>query len=135
MPDGPQLTDLRRQVLELVSAAERPIKAYELLAALSEVRGPTAPPTVYRVLNYLTKWGLIHRIESLNAYASCTHAAAGRAHAFLVCSACNAVTEVDSADARRLVERVSSHRDFRLRTVAVEVNGACRKCSDAGGTA
>jgi Fur family transcriptional regulator, zinc uptake regulator len=43
---GLRLTPLRREVLELVAAAHKPVKAYDLLDRLREKHGNAAPPTV-----------------------------------------------------------------------------------------
>jgi len=130
MADQLPLTALRREIFDLVRSSERPVKAYELLALLAAKRGRAAPPTIYRVLDYLTKCGLIHRIESLNAYAACTHAPAGPQHVFLICEACGDVAEVESRDAGAALEEASQACKFEVRRVAVEVRGACRDCKD-----
>jgi Fur family transcriptional regulator, zinc uptake regulator len=92
---GAQLTPLRRQVLALVLEAEQPMGAYALLERLRESRGPAAPPTVYRALEFLLENGLVHRIERLNAYTACVGPGHQHAHQFLICRRCGtaAVTQ------------------------------------------
>lgn len=76
---GTQLTELRRRVLELVWSSHEPIGAYRILEQLDrplpgQMRGKArraAPPTVYRALDFLIEQGLVHRIESLNAFVGC----------------------------------------------------------------
>ena len=68
---GARLTPLRRRVLELVWDSHRAVKAYDLLAALGETAGAAKPPTVYRTLEFLMEHGLVHRIDSLNAFVGC----------------------------------------------------------------
>ncbi|RYF99039.1 MAG: transcriptional repressor, partial [Caulobacteraceae bacterium] len=80
-----RLTTPRRRVLELMLKAGQPVKAYDLMADFGQGEaGPAKPPTVYRALDFLEAQGLIHRIESLNAYVVCrldeSHSAA-----FLIC--------------------------------------------------
>src|SRR5690606_29397539 len=70
---GARLTELRRRVLELVWQSHRPVGAYPLLAALGRDGHAPAPPTVYRALDFLQAQGLVHRIESRNAYVGCPH--------------------------------------------------------------
>ena len=48
---GLRLTEIRLQVLELIAAAEKPVKAYDLLDQLKDDRSNAAPPTVYRALD------------------------------------------------------------------------------------
>ena len=68
---GARLTKLRCRVLELVWNSHAPIGAYDVLRRLSQEHQSAAPPTVYRALDFLLEQGLIHRIESLNAYIGC----------------------------------------------------------------
>ena len=72
---GLRLTPLRKEVLELVAAADKPVKAYDLLDQLRERHGNAAPPTVYRALDFLLENGFIHKLESINAFVSCHHPA------------------------------------------------------------
>ncbi len=126
--DDLQLTPLRRQVLALVQAAPRPIKAYDLLKLLSEARGRAAPPTVYRALNYLVSRNLIHRVESMNAYAACALATSGCDHAFLICEECGQVAEIELGDVRTALMAAARRQGFDVTRVSVEVKGVCRVC-------
>src|SRR5277367_4850296 len=57
---GARLTDLRRQVLELVWRSHQPVGAYEILERLAADSGRrAAPPTVYRALDFLLEQGLV----------------------------------------------------------------------------
>src|SRR5690349_12792813 len=66
-----RLTAPRRRVLQLLLQAGHPVKAYDLIAAFGEDGSPAKPPTVYRALEFLSRLGFAHRIESLNAYVAC----------------------------------------------------------------
>src|SRR5215467_7858343 len=86
---GQRLTPIRRQVLEALADSHRTLGAYEIMDRLAE-RGPRpAPITVYRALDFLLENGLVHRIESRNAFLACvgghpeTEAAATTV--FLIC--------------------------------------------------
>ena len=48
--------------------------AYELLERLEAAGLGSAPPVVYRALDFLVANGFVHRIERLGAFAACTHA-------------------------------------------------------------
>ena len=80
-----RLTEIRLQVLELVAAAEKPVKAYDLLDRLKDDRSNAAPPTVYRALDFLLEHGFIHKLESINAYVSCHHPSVAHHVPFLIC--------------------------------------------------
>jgi len=130
---GVRLTPTRRRVLELVWDSHQPVLAYDLLARLRRQQPRAAPPTVYRALEFLRAQGLVHRIESLNAYYGC--AAPERPHSgqFLICSACNAVAELDDGGIRALIDERARAAGFRADSQTVEIRGRCPDCAAAPG--
>ena len=66
-----KLTPIRRQVLEALLTSHRPLGAYEVIDELATHRTRPAPITVYRALDFLIGNGLVHRIESRNAFLAC----------------------------------------------------------------
>ncbi|WP_435103236.1 Fur family transcriptional regulator [Arhodomonas sp. AD133] len=129
---GVRLTPQRRRVLELVWQSHRPAKAYDLIQALSSAQRPVAPPTVYRALDFLIAEGLVHRLESRNAFVGC--AAPERRHAgqFLICTGCEAVAELNDPEVDRLLCERAADLGFRLRHQTVELAGLCPQCTAAG---
>lgn len=127
--NGARLTPLRRRVLELVWSDHRPRGAYALLEALENAEEKkVAPLTVYRALDFLVEQGLVHRIESLNAYLGCTAPGSGHAGQFLVCEMCGTATELDDPRIADAVTASAADRGFAVRRQTVEVSGVCRDC-------
>ena len=95
---GERLTPMRRHVLEVLAASHKPLGAYEIIDLVA-ARGPRpAPITIYRALDFLTAQGLVHRIESRNAFLACINNHASDAPVvFLICEHCGAVGEAPSA--------------------------------------
>src|SRR5262249_38458184 len=95
----PRLTPIRPEVLAALLVSHRPLGAYEIMERLAP-RGPRpAPITVYRALDFLRENGLVHRIESRNAFVACVHThAAGDLVVFLLCDTCGTVGEASSAE-------------------------------------
>src|SRR5919198_1183629 len=91
---GAQLTPLRREVLRLVWRGHAPVGAYDLLEALRTRKRGAAPPTVYRALDFLIAHGLVHRIETRNAFVGCEHPGEAHAGQFLLCDACGKAAEL-----------------------------------------
>ena len=91
---GVALTETRRKVFELVIKAGQPVGAYRLLEAMQDKGTRVMPPTVYRALNFLQGKGLVHRIESLNAFVACTHSDHAHEGQFLICSDCGKSEEL-----------------------------------------
>lgn len=126
---GLRLTTIRRRVLELIWASHRPAKAYDLLNTINTERGNAAPPTVYRALDFLLEAGLIHRIESLNAFVGCgAHHEAGHPK-FLICLVCERVAEIDSPEIDATITREAGRAGFTIDRETIEVGGTCADCA------
>jgi Fur family zinc uptake transcriptional regulator len=130
---GLRLTALRRRVLELVWQQHNPVRAYDLLDKLRGHRRSAAPPTVYRALEFLIRTGLIHRIESLNAYVGCPDPHGSHTAQFLICRDCNAVGELDDPEISDLVTRRARDLGFAADRQTIEVMGLCPGCNPREG--
>ena len=136
---GAQLTELRRQVLRLILAAEQPVGAYALLDRLKAERPGAAPPTVYRALDFLLEQGLIHRVERLNAFIGCGEAghAPGSAHPhdhphqFLICRDCGSTTELTDGAVVEALAQAAARAGFTAARATVEIEGTCARCVGA----
>ena len=129
--NGIRLTPLRHYVLEMLLASHRPLGAYDVLAALAREDSPArpSPPTVYRALEFWQDQGFIHRIDSLNAYASCH---AGHRHAgsqYMICDDCGRVEEVHLCDLPAPFRQRLGAAGFALARWSAELHGTCRACT------
>lgn len=123
------LTPIRRRVLEIVWRQHEPIGAYDILAELAKDGGNPSAQTVYRALEFLQEAGLVHRLDTLNAFLGCDRPEDSHSGQFLVCSRCRRVTEVeDSVLNRTLKERARSF-GFRLDASPVEIKAICTQCA------
>ena len=127
--DGAQLTKTRRRVLELIWAHRKPVGAYQLLDDLSRERGRVAPPTVYRAIDFLLEHGLIHRIESLNAFVGCSQPRERHSGCFLICRACGATAEMEDAGLDRALSDAAANVAFQVERRTVEMRGLCPACT------
>jgi Fur family zinc uptake transcriptional regulator len=127
---GARLTELRRRVLELVWHSHAPVGAYRLMELLARERGAVAPPTVYRALDFLAQHGLVHRIESLNAFVGCRRPAASHRAWFLICRDCGRVAEFDDAELSRSLDRRVEAAGFAADGERVEIVGCCAQCRE-----
>lgn len=126
---GVRLTPLRCAVLDLVVEAGRPIGAYELLDLLRQQQGKAAPPTVYRALDFLIEQGLVHRVESLNAYVGCADPAHNHAWQFLICDDCGRAVEMDDRRIKNAIDKGAADHGFVIGRQTVEIIGTCADCS------
>ncbi|HZB93769.1 MAG TPA: Fur family transcriptional regulator [Stellaceae bacterium] len=128
---GARLTELRRQVLQLVWRGHEPVGAYAVLEALRRSHAGAAPPTVYRALDFLIEHGLIHRIESLNAYVGCPRPERPHVSQFLICGGCGATAELDDPAMAAAVLRRAGELGFLVEQQTIELRGLCPRCRPA----
>lgn len=126
---GLRLTPVRRRILEIVWRQHGPIGAYEILAELAKEREKAAPPTVYRALEFLMDAGLVHRIDSINAYLGCDDPAKAHVAQFLVCRQCHRVQEVDDPTIQRVMSERARSIGFRIEPTSLEIKGLCADCA------
>lgn len=125
-----QITTNQQHVLSALREAKVPLSAYTLLDRLRD-QGFSAPVQIYRALDRLTEYGLIHRLESLNAYVSCIHDKACRHDftAFAICDSCGHVDEfIDDSLSRSLGYWMKNHA-FSLGHSTIELHGKCAHCT------
>ena len=125
---GVRLTALRSRVLELILQSHQPIGAYELLGILRKDRRNAQPPTVYRALNFLLDLGLVHRVESMNAYIGCGAPDTKHSAQLLICRDCGAATEIHDARLDRVINALAKDAKFSVIHRSVEVEGKCPNC-------
>ncbi len=126
---GARLTEQRKAVLRLLCVSEKPLSAYDLLERMRGVVRNPAPPTVYRALHFLLEQGLVHKLESLNAYVGCAHPDHPHASQFLICDDCGEVAEVEDPSVARSLKAAGNEVGFRTRRPVVELLGTCAQCS------
>ncbi len=129
--EGLRLTPIRKRVLELVWQSHQPLGAYEILAQLSAEEGkPSAPPTVYRALDFLLEHGLIHRLASLNAFIGCNRPHQRHQGHFLICRQCKVARELPHDGIDQAVEQAAAALGFQVEQQVVEVSGLCAPCRE-----
>lgn len=132
MSTTPRLTPVREAVLNIVRQhACVPITAYNILNELQ--CGAKVPQTVYRALDYLMAHGLVHKLESMNAYVACQHSN-GQNYlqhkgVFLICRVCHETHELDdTSGVDKLLARYAEQGGLNEVQSTVEISGVCEKC-------
>ncbi|RYY73704.1 MAG: transcriptional repressor [Gammaproteobacteria bacterium] len=130
---GVRLTSLREQVLELVWQSHQPLGAYTLMDMLGKASTrQIAPPTVYRALDFLLEEGLIHRINSLNAFIGCPSPSQKHQSHFLICQDCKVAVELDNAQLNQHLNDVAAESGFSVTSHSLEISGLCPACQTDG---
>jgi len=125
-----RLTPMRRHVLEALLASHRPLGAYEIIERLADPGRP-APITVYRALDFLRDNGLVHRIESRNAFVACVHNHADNdIVVFFLCERCGAVGEALGGSVAEALKASSRAVGFAPKSPVIEIAGICAHCRE-----
>ncbi len=129
---GVRFTELRERVFREIASSHKPLGAYEIIDRLGRDSKRLAPISVYRIIEVLEAAGLVHRLESKNAYFAChfehVHASAS---IVLICETCGRVAETDAPDARDAIACVTQTSNFQIADSVLEIKGRCGDC--AGG--
>ncbi len=125
---GHRITPPREYVLEIITAADGPMSAYDVLDKLGEKLDKPKPPTAYRALEFLTQHGFVHRIESLNAYVACIEDHQHRGSQFMICDTCGRVEEVHLCHIPDDLATQASAKGFALAHWNAELHGVCDHC-------
>jgi Fur family transcriptional regulator, zinc uptake regulator len=128
---GARFTPIRRRVLEMIAAASGGMKAYELLDRLAVEHAAARPPTIYRALDFLIDQGLVHRIESLNAYVACPCPEHAHGFQLLICRDCGRVEELHLDDVNAQLAERARDLGFRVERQTIELLGRCDVCQGA----
>ncbi|MBV2144359.1 transcriptional repressor [Falsochrobactrum sp. TDYN1] len=125
------LTRNQSLVFDALSKAEGPLSAYTILDQLRE-DGFRAPLQVYRALDKLLDYGMIHRLESLNAFVACAHPQCHQHGliAFAICEQCGQVTEFSDPAIENLVSAWGLQNGFKSKKTTLELRGLCEKCGE-----
>jgi Fur family zinc uptake transcriptional regulator len=128
----PSLTKNQTLVFEALTRADGPLSAYTILDKLRD-NGFRAPLQVYRALEKLLEFGMVHRLESINAFVACAHPEENcHGHgivAFALCNNCGQAIEFhDHAVDHRLADWAKS-RKFKAEKTTIEIRGLCEACA------
>ncbi|MEQ1524077.1 MAG: transcriptional repressor [Aestuariivirga sp.] len=128
---GSKLTGQRREILSSVAQSHSAVGAYDIIERMAEHGPRPAPITVYRALDFLLAHGLVHKIESRNAFVACSHSHEGQPAALLICESCGAVAELDAPDIFERIAEKAKARRFSPAHTMIEISGTCGACARA----
>ncbi|MEP4891328.1 MAG: transcriptional repressor [Aliiglaciecola sp.] len=125
---GARFTNLREKVYELLLSKSSSVGAYELLDELKVTESGAKPATVYRSLDFLLEFGLVHRLESTNAFVACHHFDCSHPVQFLICDNCGLVKEIQSEGLKETLDKQAKSVGFKVSKQTIEAHGTCALC-------
>lgn len=123
-----RFTALREKVYALLLEHKGAVGAYELLDELRETESSAKPATVYRTLDFLLEVGLVHKLESDNAFIACHHFGCSHPVQFLICDECGNVQEIQSIGLQDKLADQASSVGFSVTRQTIEAHGKCKLC-------
>lgn len=126
---GVRLTPIRRRILELICLSHKAVGAYELLDLLHPEDPKAKPVTIYRALDFLMDAGLVHKIESLNAFIGCLQAETKHQSVILICDNCKNAYELEADSVYQSLFSMSKQLKFTPTSLTIELRGLCVSCA------
>jgi len=128
---GIRITTKRVNVFSLLLLSKKAISAYELVDSYQQVFDEPVPViTVYRVLDFLRRKNLVHKLETANKYVACTDFNCKHpASQFLICKQCQKVKELSiNPDRFEELKQTIEQAGFHLFDPQIEMNCICNGC-------
>lgn len=130
---GVKLTSKRKNVLIVLLNSKTPLSAYNIADRYKTQFQESLPVmSVYRMLDFLIKEKLVHKLETSGQYISCAHIACDHQHEapqFLICDHCGSVNEVGmKKPIVDEIERSVQDTGFILTHRQLELHGICKRC-------
>ena len=131
---GTRLTPKRKRVLSALLQSDRALSAYELIDVCKDRYGDTLQAaSMYRILDFLNKEQLVHKLSLANQYVACSHITCDHdctVSQFLICNKCKKVKEIGVASST--VDEFQSainRAGFQLASTQFEINCICDSCA------
>jgi len=130
---GMQFTAKRKMILTALLQVKKAISAYELIEFIeSQFKQSLAPMSIYRILTFLEKCHLVHKLNIVNKYVACNDIINEPPHQtsqLLFCHQCLRVDEV-KLDHTKLSEldKKAEQFGYKLLSSHIELNCICNTC-------
>lgn len=124
-----KLTALREAILREIASSHHPVGAYDIIERLAKSGKRLAPISVYRIIDVFLEAGLVHRVESRNAFFICNGQHSDTASPLvLICEDCGRVAETEAPEAWGAITRATQAGRFTVKNTVLEVKGLCAGC-------
>ncbi len=126
-----ELSQNQKLVMDVLERQAAPLSAYMILEELRD-DGLKAPLQVYRALEKLMSFGMVHRLESLNAFIACSHMSCEStgATAFVICDKCEHVQEICDDSVSAFLSSLAEKTKMKTSKSSIELHGICDGCTE-----
>ena len=95
-----------------------------MLDRIKSLQNAAKPATIYPALIFLIEQGLIHRVESLNAFVGCSCLGHLHEQLLLICSNCQEAEERSAPEVILTISMEIKQADFIVHSKTIEIHGA-----------
>jgi len=130
---GLPVTQQREVVANLIFNSSEHLSVEDIETALKEQGERIGKATIYRTMEILVRSGLVEEHdfgEGFKRYEHLFHREP--VHGHLICTNCNAVSEVRSPEVARVQNQVARAAGFQPTRQRLEIYGLCAACQAAG---
>lgn len=125
---GYKVTRPRRQVLEALEEAEKPLSPYDIQRLLKQKGKYLNHVTIYRILELLCRLNLAHKVLSSGGFVKCSLANEMGCHRFVVCRECGVIQEFADEGLCRGENEFAQNFGFHTEYHLAESSGLCASC-------
>ncbi len=123
------LTPTRALIINVLSSHSKPRSAYDLKEEINKTDKNINISTIYRVLEFWMKLGLVHKISSINKFLLCSEPNEKHTHMLNFCTSCEKVIETCSEAMGLNLKKSTSKLDLTLnKEHSIEVPVICTSC-------
>ena len=127
---GYKLTQPRKQVLNVLARADKPVSPYDIQKTLRQQGNQLNHVTIYRILDLLCEIKLAHKVLSLGGYVICAIGDKDGCHRFMVCRSCGGLQEFASKALCQEENEIAHDLGFCSEQHLSEFLGLCSQCQD-----
>ena len=125
---GYKITEPRKQVLEVLERAQKPLSPYDIQRLLRQKGKYLNHVTIYRILNLFGSLNLAHKVLSSGGFVKCSLGTVEGCHRFMVCRCCGALQEFADEGLCQEENRFAKNLDFHTEYHSSESSGLCADC-------
>lgn len=122
-------TPIRTALIEILSKSKTPLTPQELLASLNKKGFRANKTTVYRQLETLQEFAIVHEVQFADRSKRYELVSENGHHHHLVCLKCRRIEDVEfPTDLEAQEKAIWKKNKFKVLQHSLEFFGICRKC-------
>lgn len=122
-----KVTPARLGVLSILEKAEKPLDVSSVLTYLQKLEVKADKVTVFRIINALTKKGLIMPVQLGESKFRYEHIQKADHHHF-ICENCGSITDISDCNILKLQKDIQKKKGLLIKRHSLEFFGLCNKC-------